>query len=79
MGVAIYINDRNKRARVHEDDCKELRKNKGGRNGYYKYFECYEDAWDYLEEYFDNYDCDDCYYCEPNNESCYDEDDDEYY
>ena len=80
MGVAIYINDRNERARVHEDDCPKLRQHGGGRNGFYKYFECYEDAWDYLEDEYDDYDCADCSYCDPENESCYDDDDDyDYY
>ncbi len=78
MGIAIYINDRNERARVHDDNCPKLRQHGGGKNGFYKYFECYEDAWDYLEENYDEYDCNDCYYCNPEDESCYD-DDDKYY
>jgi len=80
MGVAIYINKRNERARVHEDDCSKLRQKGGGWNGFYKYFECYEDAWDYLERNYDDYDCADCHYCNPEDESCYDDDDDyDYY
>jgi len=68
--VTVYINDNVKRARVHEDDCDRVLQNKGGYNGYYKYFECYEEAWEYLNNELYDYDCDDCYYCNPENESC---------
>jgi len=68
--VTVYINDSVKRARVHEEDCPKVLQNNGGYNGYYKYFECYEDAWDYLNNELYDYDCDDCYYCNPGNESC---------
>ena len=74
MGVTIYINDRNERVRVHEDDCRRIRQGSSNYNGYYKYFDCYEDAWSYIENNYDDYDCDDCSYCNPENESCYDDD-----
>lgn len=74
MGVTIYINDRNERVRVHEDGCDKIRQGRSNYNGYYKYFDCYEDAWDYIEKRYDDYDCEDCYYCDPENESCYDDD-----
>ena len=68
--VTIYINDSVKRARVHEEDCSKVLQNSGGYNGYYKYFECYEEAWNYLDNELDDYDCADCHYCNPENESC---------
>lgn len=68
--IVIYINENVRRARVHEENCSRVLQNKGGYNGYYKYFECYEDAWDYVNEELNDYDCENCYYCNPENENC---------
>jgi hypothetical protein len=74
MGVIVYINDATSRVRVHEEDCPKVAQHGGGVNGYYKFFSCYEDAWDYINEYLDDYDSDDCFYCSPDVETCYNND-----
>ena len=65
MSVTVYINHNNERARVHEDDCNRVRQGGGGHNGEYRYFNDYEDAWEYLNNHLDKYDCSDCSYCDP--------------
>jgi hypothetical protein len=71
MGITVYINEPNRKARVHEDGCSRIRQQGGGgTHGSYRYFDCYEEAWEYLNDNYDDYDCDDCSYCDPENESC---------
>jgi hypothetical protein len=65
MSVTIYINDRNEKARVHEDDCDHIRRGEEGNNGGYRYFNDYEDAWEWIKDNLDDYDFADCSYCNP--------------
>ena len=67
MSVTVYINERNERARVHEDDCDRIRRGGGGNNGEYRYFNDYEEAWEWINDNLDDYDCADCSYCNPEN------------
>ena len=70
MGITVYINDHNKRARVHCEDCREVNKGGGGgRFGGYRYFDSYDETWDWINDKLEDYDVDDCYYCEPD-ENC---------
>ena len=74
MGVTVHINDTSKKARIHEDDCSRLLQHGGGKNGFYQYFGCYEEAEEYLSDEYDDYDWGDCFYCNPENERCTDSD-----
>ena len=66
MSVIVYINHRNERARVHEDNCNRVRQGDGGgHNGEYRYFSDYEDAWAWMNNNLEDYDCSDCHYCDP--------------
>jgi hypothetical protein len=72
MGVTVYINHVSDKARIHEDDCPKLRQHGGGGNrGEYRYFNCYEDAEEWLEDNYEDYNIGDCHYCSPESESCY--------
>lgn len=68
MAYALYINDINERARLHDEDCNRVHQHgkKGGDKGEYRYFEDYDDAWNYMNRHLDDYDCDDCQYCNPS-------------
>jgi len=68
MSVTVYINHRNERARVHADDCNRLHQQGGGGNsGEYRYFNNYDEAWEWMNENIEDYDCDDCSYCNPED------------
>jgi hypothetical protein len=68
MSVTVYINHKNERARVHEDDCSRLHQHGGGgRNGEYRYFDDYDDAWEWMNDCLEDYDCGDCSYCDPED------------
>jgi hypothetical protein len=68
MSVTVYINHRNERARVHEDDCNQLhKKGGGGKNGEYRYFNDNDEAWEWMNDNLDGYECSDCHYCDPED------------
>ena len=67
MSVTLYINHRNERARVHEDDCSHIRKGGGGENGEYRYFNEYSQAWEWMQKNLKGYDYGDCDKCNPEN------------
>jgi hypothetical protein len=65
MSYTLYINETNKRARLHEDDCCSWIKNPGGGNhGYYRYFDDLEDAQRAMESLdAEGYDTNYCGHC----------------
>ena len=68
MSCKLYINNRNERARLHENDCPRAKAGKGGgANGGYRYFNDYDEAWEWMENELDGYEYGDCHYCNPEN------------
>jgi len=71
MSIAVYINWRNERLRVHCSNCNELFKHgklKSGKNRDYRDFYDYDDAWQWInneDNIDDDFDCADCPYCDP--------------
>jgi hypothetical protein len=64
MSYTLYINETNKRARLHEDDCQWIQNPGGGNHGYYRYFDDLEDAKSAMEDLeSEDYDIDYCSYC----------------
>ncbi|CAA6805535.1 MAG: Unknown protein [uncultured Sulfurovum sp.] len=65
MSYAIYVNDHNGRATIHEIDCHHVRQNGGTGKGFWvDSLDTYEDAQDYIDNYVDsNYECNDCSSC----------------
>lgn len=68
MGYVVYVNHPKSKARVHDEDCNKLHQNGGGKlnNDEEHYFSEYDDASDYMYEYWSEYDCDDCAKCNPS-------------
>lgn len=67
MAYVLYINDVNKKARLHEEDCEKVRQHPGssGKRGYYRYFDDYQEAWNFMSETLEDYDYGDCSWCNP--------------
>ena len=67
MSYTLYINEPNRKARLHDEYCDKLNQHSdsNGDNGEYKYYSSYKKArkkMDKLEN--EGYDCDNCYYCD---------------
>jgi hypothetical protein len=69
MGYIVYVNKVKNKARLHNEDCYFLHQNGGGKlnNDGEHYFEEYDDAWEYMFTYLEDYDYGDCKHCNPLN------------
>jgi len=67
MSYELYVNDHTYKARLHEEDCPWGPGSDGGKNGYVRYFDDYDEAWEWMENNLDGYDYDDCGHCQPGD------------
>jgi len=66
MSYILYVNDTNKRARLHVDGCIWPNQHgcSDGDNDYYKYYSDYDKAWKYMDKLSSRgYDCANCGTC----------------
>ena len=67
MSYVVYENDITGKARLHYEDCKKARQGGKNGNGSHRYFENYDDAWDYMSNCgCSNYG--DCKHCNPDDD-----------
>lgn len=67
MAYYVYVNHPKQKARLHDENCNYLHQNGGGHlnNDEEHYFSDYDDAWDYMNNYLEDYDYGDCKHCNP--------------